>query len=455
MTEMYNRMAELCAEIVRSCPDEAVFMRYGCLSDERRDKILQDLSQRVPALVGRTLQKNDLNDSFYAAWDACTAALRNREDRFAMIALAQTADKAMQTLLLEKIRSCQNDDFSVVLNTNRESTGIGLLPRCSCLWERKHRLSHSYHRLDNFLYHFLLIENRILGEWIDKHIFLPDPFFPGFSERKELVIGATPLRGEKHFEEIGYTEQDIRFFTVQCEPETEKQDNEEIWQKIQKASKQHCNILVFPEVLGNPATPEFIRQKLLSLSPEEQQQMPSLIVLPSVWENHMNTVTVLDRSGNLICRQSKQTPFCLTLGGKKHLEGIHTNQVVTILHYEGIGRIAILICKDFLNTRYMEQLMRCFKLTLMIVPSYSTGSYDFRQSFDVCAHDDCNVIWINTCAAVEEGKEANFRHIGYVRKRIGRNDDDSQKLCEMPSCEGFSKGICRRDCLFFETIKGV
>lgn len=83
------------------------------------------------------------------------------------------------------------------------------------------------------------------------------------------------------------------------------------------------------------------------------------------------------------------------------------------------------------------------------------GSYDFRQSFDVCAHDDCNVIWINTCAAMAKGKEANFKSIGYVRKRIGRNDDDSQKLCEMPTCEAAFTGKCNRDCIYFETIRGV
>ena len=52
-------------------------------------------------------------------------------------------------------------------------------------------------------------------------------------------------------------------------------------------------------------------------------------------------------------------------------------------------------------------------------------------------------------------KEDNFRNIGYVRKRIGRHDDDSQKLCEMPVCKNAFSGKCGRDCLYFETIRGV
>ena len=163
----------------------------------------------------------------------------------------------------------------------------------------------------------------------------------------------------------------------------------------------------------------------------------------------------MDKFGNIVCRQGKQNPFRVEQGETGYLEGILSSLVVNIFHYEGIGRIAILICKDFLTTKYMEQLMRCFKLTLIIVPSFSTGSYDFRQSSDLCAHDDCNVVWINTCAAMEKGKEANFENIGYVRKRISRNDDEAQRLCKMPICSGAFEGHCSHDCLFYEIIQGV
>lgn len=108
-----------------------------------------------------------------------------------------------------------------------------------------------------------------------------------------------------------------------------------------------------------------------------------------------------------------------------------------------------------MTTKYLEQLMRCFKLTLIVVPSFSTGSYDFRRSFDLCAHDDCNVVWINTCAAIKKGKEANFESVGYVRKRVSRNDDESQMLSKMTICDGAFEGKCNHDCLFYETIQGV
>ncbi len=467
MAYIYNIMAELCSIVIRSCPDESIFVKYGCLSLNRKKEMLWDISQNISQLfetaadsedqmpVVRQLKENDLNDSFYSELEGYISALQSREDHFAMIALTQVIDEALKTLLLEKIRTYQTDDFSVVLNTNRETTGIGLLPRCSCVWERKHRLSHSYNRLDNFLFHFLLMENSILGELIDKHIFLKNDIFPGFSVNKQLKIAASPVRAEKHFSYEYYTKKDIQYFSIRYDKTKTEKDNEDIWEKLLKSGENQCDIMIFPEVLSNCETTDYIRQRLISLSDEDQNKIPSLIILPSVLENNMNTVTVLDRFGNVLCRQSKQYPFCLKHNGTVWLEDIKTNMVINILHYEGIGRIAILVCKDFLTTKYMEQLMRCFKLTLIIVPSFSTGSYDFCQSFDVCAHDDCNVIWINTCAAMEKGKEANFKNIGYVRKRIGRNDDDSQKLCEMPVCDGAFTGNCREDCLFFETIRGV
>ena len=467
MTHICNIMAELCSEIIKSFPDETIFVKYGCLSLNRRKEMLRDISQNMAQLfevpddsggqlsVIRQLKENDLNDSLYSELEEYISTLQSRGDHFAMIALAQVIDEALKTLLLEKIRAYQTDDFSVVLNTNRETTGIGLLPRCSCIWERKHRLSHSYNRLDNYLFHFLLMENSILGELIDKHIFLKNNIFPGFPVHRQLKIAASPVGAEKHFAYKCYTKKDIQYFSISYDKTKTENDNKEIWEKIRKSGENQCDIMIFPEVLGNCETQDYIRQRLISLSAEDQNKMPSLIILPSVLENNMNTVTVLDRFGNIICRQSKQYPFCLKHNGTVWLEDIRTNMVVNILHYEGVGRMAILVCKDFLTTKYMEQLMRCFKLTLIIVPSFSTGSYDFCQSFDVCAHDDCNVIWINTCAAIEKGKEANFKNIGYVRKRIGRNDDDSQKLCEMPVCDGAFRGECSRDCIYFETIRGV
>ena len=217
MIQICNIIAELCSMIIHSCPDDSLFVKYSCLTVNRKNKMLRDISENIAPLFEpdklpsiRQLKKADLDDRFYSLLEGYIAALQIRNDLFTMIALVQVLDEALKSFLLEQIRMYQTDNFSVALNSNRETTGIGLLPRCSCIWERSNRLSHSYNRLDNFLFHFLLIENSILGELIDKHIFLSDDFFPDFSAQRQLKIAATPLRRERHYIEEDYTKNDIQ-----------------------------------------------------------------------------------------------------------------------------------------------------------------------------------------------------------------------------------------------------
>ena len=472
MVRIYNIIARLCSYMTNPCIDESVFVRYSCISASAKEKIRNEIRNSLGFLfvdkkkdshkencdegfLIRQLKEDDMDGSFFQALERYIDFLEQQSYHFIIIGLLQVLDEGLKTLLLEKIRECQSDDFSVVLNTNRETTGIGILPRTSCVWERKHRLSHSYNRLDNFLFNMLMLQNSILGELIDKHYFLKNDVFPDFAVRKKIKIAVSPLRMERGFSVDDYEKDMVQYFKINYKSESFSEENQAVWQKILTASENKSDIIVFPEMLGNPEMKDYISAKLNALTEEEQMNMPSLIFLPSFWNNYQNTVTILDNRGSVICSQTKQNPFRLERPETCFLEGIKRNMVVNILHHEGIGRVAVLICKDFITTKYMEQLMRCFKLTLIIVPSFSTGSYDFRQSFDLCAHDDCNVVWINTCAAFQRGKESNFKNIGYVRKRIGRNDDESQKLCEMPICEGAFEGRCTHDCIFFETIKGV
>lgn len=459
MQNVYNVVAELCSHIINSCEEE-FFVRYSCISKSEKHRINALVASFVPSLFSGTdtvaiLRKEDFSDSFFSQLASLIEKLKSEADYFGIVGLVQILDDCLEDLLQKRIIEFQEDDFSVVLNTNRESTGIGLLPRCSCVWERKRRLSHYYNRMDNFLFNMLLMENSILGELIDKHFFLKANLFTSFKKKKALKIAATPLRLERKFDVLPYDEDKVQYFKIAYNESDFAADNELIWSKILKAAENSSDIIVFPEMLGNPVMVDFIREKIKSLPEEQASSLPSLIILPSYWEKNRNTVTILDKFGQIVCKQSKQNPFRVEQGGTGYLEGILSSLVVNIFHFEGIGRIAILICKDFLTTKYMEQLMRCFKLTLIIVPSFSTGSYDFRQSSDLCAHDDCNVVWINTCAAIEKGKERNFENIGYVRKRVSRSDDEAQMLSKLPICDGAFNGVCNHDCIYYETIKGV
>ena len=473
MPYIFNIIAELCSTIIHSCSVET-FIRYSCISPVAKRQILNSIYREIGLLFTdkipegtenvyisqlfiRQLKESDLDDAFFRSLKGFIDDTASRADLFTLICLCQILDESLGELVRIKIAEYQENSYSVVLNTNREITGIGLLPRCSCIWERRHRLSYSNSQLHNYLFHLLLLENSILDEIVDVHYYLKEDFFPAFSRNKELKIAATPLCLEQCYSEEFFEENNVQYFRISYSGDDFSSENTLIWEKIRAAAGKGSDIIVFPEMLGNPRMIEFIQEKLRALPSAERQSMPSMIILPSVWEKKYsrNTVTVLSRDGEILCRQNKQIPYRMEKNGQAYLEGIRSNQVIHIFHYEGVGRIAILICKDFLTTNYMEQLMRSFKLSLIIVPSFSTGSYDFRQSFDLCAHDDCNVVWINSCAAMEKGKEANFENIGYVRKRIGRSDDEAQKLSEMPICSGAFEGKCAHDCIYYDVIRGV
>lgn len=455
MNRMYNIVAQLCSYFINTC-NEDFFVHYSCVSKTELNRSFTILEKDLPSLYeGREthiLKESEITDELLDAIENTFERLKQEKDYSCIMHLTMTLDEALSDILLEEGKKFQTADYTTVLNINRESTGVGLLPRYSCCWERKNRLAHRYNRMDNFLFNFLLMENTILDELIDIHHFLDPDFFPHFEKSKTLKVAATPLRREPDFDFVKCDDGKMNYYKVDYHEDTNDKNNNLIWQKILKAAENHCDIIVFPEGISNPETIKFVQYKITSLAEKEQATLPGLIILPSLCEERDNTATILNRKGEILFQQKKQNPVRMMLDGTPYLEKLNPSHVINILHYEGIGRIAILICKDFLTTKYLEQLMRCFKLTLIIVPSFSTGSYDFHQSSDICAHDDCNVVWINSCAAIAPGKESNFENIGYVRKRISRYDDESQSLRVMPTCPKAFDGTCDHSCIFFETM---
>ena len=464
MKNVFDIIADLGSFVIKNTSSD-FFVKYSCFSPEEKENCYKETAKRVGWLFTtpnggtgdvRWLTKEDLTDPRLNELEQYATELKSSRDLFMIVVLLQILDEGLIGILVDRMHEFQNDNWTTALNGNRETTGIGLLPRCSCVWERKNRLSHSYNRLDNFLYNILLIRNDILRDLIDSHVYLKDEFFPRFGEKRMLKVAATPLRIESGFDWECYEEDRVQYFRIKDNGKDHSDENALIWSKIRKAGKNDCDILLFPEMLGNRDMIGYLQTKIREEKRKNKEiKLPPMTILPSYWENGRNTVSVLGSDGEILCTQQKQNPFTTKMKNGAMMEGIIPSLGVTIFHYEGIGRIAILICKDFLTTVYLQRLMHCFKLTLIIVPSFSTGSYDFRQSFDICAHDDCNVMWINTCAAIEEGKEANFHYIGYVRKRVGRTENDSQRLCGMKICDGAFYGKCKHDCLYYDTISEV
>ena len=145
---IYNTVADLCSLIINSCTEE-FFVHYSCISNAEKFRINELVLEKVPLLFEteterlrifevHQLSEEDLTEELFENINELSQRFYKNKYYFAIVGLIQILDEALETLLKKKIAEFQADDFSVVLNTNRETTGIGLLPRTSCVWERKH-----------------------------------------------------------------------------------------------------------------------------------------------------------------------------------------------------------------------------------------------------------------------------------------------------------------------------
>ncbi len=458
-TSLYNLFAELCDYIV-SAHTKNYLVRYSCISQDEKYRVTQKIIQSIELKTDKSgnfkcLSESDLTAEFIEKLTLFADTLIIDDDKNCIMKLLQIFDCILQDILTAEIHALQLQSSSNILNTNESETGIGILPRCTCVWARKSRQSFSYRRIDNYMNNIIVIEQRILDNITAEHIFIPQGFFKSFDTSKKLKISATPLSSRSNFNIKFHKNSDFQVFTLDYIDKTSEHDNALVWSKILEAGRNKAEIIVFPEMLGNSSMGDYIRSKLRSLNKQETEDIPSLIVLPTYFADGKNFAIILDKYGNELARQYKQNPYVMRCKHGEYMENIIGSNQIEIFHYEGIGRFAIMICKDFLTTRYMERIMRGFMLTMIIVPAYSTGAYDFKMSFDLCAHDYCNVIWINSCAAMVPGKENNFEYIGYVRKRINRYQNELEANYKMKPCSKLLTGKCSEDCIYYDSFGSI
>ena len=190
---------------------------------------------------------------------------------------------------------------------------------------------------------------------------------------------------------------------------------------ICRAEAEEADLLLFPEILGTKSIQEEIEAALY----ENESEYPRMTICPSIWKRNKNSCRILDEMGMLLAEQEKH--FGAQLGGK--LEDIKSNQKVYLFHCEGIGRIAVLICMDFLVNTYREFVVKELKATLVLVPSYSSGEYNFETKAMNYMDLDCQVIWINCCSAAKGKNEPITLRYGAGRKGVYRERKMVNELC--------------------------
>ncbi len=454
---IYNIIAELCSYLTRSIGTEYLIL-YKSISLDKISLIDKEITTNTDLNMSDQglyfpIFEPDITQEYIEKLYTYKEKLFKSNDKNSIIRLLQALDETVSVLLYDEREILESQPVTKEINTNRDVTGISVLPKMRCVWSRKNRHSFSYERIDSYLKYLLIVED--LPNIEAEHIFIPRGSFPTFDKTKKLNVAATPLSAKSNFAIRFQKTDNYQIFKIKYKQSQIKKYNALVWDKIQIAGQKGSELIVFPEMLGNPTMESYIQTRLQSLSSDELQHIPSIIVLPSCSVNGENYSPVLDKYGHVLTRQRKQNPFFVKTRQGDYREYLTRNEIITIFHYEGIGRFAVMICKDFLTNEYMEKIMRGFLLTMIIVPAFSTGSYDFKLSLDLCAHDDCNVVWVNTCAALIPGKEPNFENIGYIRKRIGRNQSEDEATYHMKACRRLFMGGCSHKCIYFDSFGKV
>lgn len=461
----YNIMAELIRAILDQA-DENFFDRYSAISEARNRELETEIKDEFPELMAEGHMKEIRNETYF------DENFFTRMRQYSQKALSEKQLQLLVSLLTKldqglsaHLRLFQSEQEIQGLNANIEQTQVQLLPRRDSYWEHTSRGKNHKNDMNVYLRYAYCIDLNRTGNYKIFHRFLSPSVFSDAVHRRRLRIGMSPVTfgaqlswNTKEVNGTGY------FYITDLKGKDIIQSNcLSIWER---AVKEEVDILVFPEMLGYPGLTKAFQEKM-SVFPEFGQAYPALTILPSIWMNERNTAIMLDEQGDIILKQNKQHsfPYCQRGQNRLFLEGIRPDHEIHVLHCQGIGRMVIAVCRDALITEYMSLLLNIIKSTLLIIPSFSTGSYDFGEMIDGCRTADCCVCWINTCSAyqllqedleqkVQIWESDKLEEIGMFL-RTGRRSmlKNGRYACKRSSmgCCGQDSDLCR-SCLFIQDV---
>ena len=288
-----------------------------------------------------------------------------------------------------EIRSAYDaDTLRSIIISNRDafSKMNGLLKNCS------------YYNYDNKR----IVRNIIIS---------PNSIFQG--KKDTLTIAFAPLTSEKNI----IKRKNVIFRKNSCEYSgmelSLSADKDNLLTRMKKdwlaASANNIDILFMPEMLGtedscglNKCHIEWVRD--LYITREKEKHAPAITILPSYWANGRNTATIVSYNGTVLGIQRKSVPF---ISRKDHmmeaLDDFNPKETI-LLHIPGMHRIGVMICSEFLSDEQLnwrDYLCGCLGITLMIVPSYSSGEKEFINLLPTFKDYDTTVIWGNCCGAIQ------------------------------------------------------
>ena len=364
-----------------------------------------------------------------------------------MVQLLENLDKGLSKRMLIEIEICIEENAIEGLNSNIDETGIVILPRCRCGWERRGRGGAYRDELRQLLHHIFYIDKSKLDGLEVQNVFLSGPLIN--SEKSKLRIAVSPLSADvKLNTEFNEDEDGIKTFRINGLENIENIE-ERMELVLKKAQEEGQDMILFPEILGTREIVDAIIRKMQRAEIFElEKKNPMLIFMPSIWEDRYNECIVVTGQGEIKCSQRKQNGFLYPSDDTNAVEDIVADKKICLMHMNGIGRLAVLLCKDFLTDSYRDIFLSQLETKLMIVPSFSTGEYDFSLIGEKCKADDCCVVWCNTCSVkhlMNEKKQENLDTIAFLQKSGKHRGVKKEEFKRAQKCRD---GQCKKLYLF-------
>lgn len=439
---LYNIMS-LGLKKILDRTSEQDFEKMRNIQEEYERFLLSDLKQFFPDLF----EANTLNVAQRSEWHLQGSPLLNNlkdyiasaEDMEELILLLRQLD----LFLADSVYDCVPPDEETFcfesLNDNYAECGLYLLPRLGYGWEHKNRDAYTSYSMLYYLNNFYYVCKEELKEFHMKHILLPKLTFHDAIQRGELRVAVSPVTGENVARVTKpYIREKRKYISVlPIEKCRESALLGRLLKVLEKASEQEADIVLFPELLGSALIQEELEAELEERNVLKDNEFPRLTVCPSIWKDRSNSCKVLNAAGEAVLTQKKHYGAELKIGSgeeKSAKEDIESDRGICILHCRGIGRIGVAICKDFLMTSYLGILAGKLRLNLLLVPSFTPKDYQFQLQMPKYGDLDCNVVWINSCAArwMNEGAEmkgAVTRAYMPGRKGICTKEAVRKELC--------------------------
>lgn len=267
--------------------------------------------------------------------------------------------------------------------------------------------------------------------------------------KKRLKIAVIPLDKEPMVEFP--IEEGALFHVEYREGYLERYERRAI-QLLELAIDKKANIIVFPEFVCSQEIQKAIQQHLRQMYKKNSNRLKNLLIVlaGSGWTDNNNIAVIFSYDGKLLGKQYKTERFSdLKKKGKELIENFHDpGKETVIVEAEGLGKIAVGICRDICNQGYIKRLTEIFCPQLLLVPAWSGSIYKGfeNQLKEITAynHITCSVL-CNCCEAMEgQGFRAE---IGMLVTPVKRGSIVEGKACCIQRQEEKCRHCHERGCI--------